>query len=948
MAAVWHASAAASLWNGNDVHFLTAFNDGVLRTAKAWQICAGNTQHVYFATQEALYHYDGSTWRSYRLPNRADVRAVYLSDDGREVYVGGINIYGKFNAAENGEMKFERLGGNARDLGNSWGIFHSDGALFIQGDYAVGVLRGDKLTYIEAGGPVRSSAMLNGLFFATTDDGLKMLMGNRLVNAPGAEALRGKNLRRLASDGKRMLVVTQSDGAYLYDGAVLERIAAADPVYARMGTMFSGAVHGNRVALGSVENGLAVINLKDGTTEHYHEANGLPNNTVLSLAFDGRGDLWAGLDQGLAKVHLSMPATTLSNRLSHIGSGYTALVTGGRLLAGTNRGLFERVGGEFRPAGIFGQQVWFLGDVLGRTLCGADNGLFDITSGQPARVGSLSGVWEVQPMLGNADRALVGTYSGLFVIERSAGGWRTAGNIAGAEGSFANFVQLPGNRLLMAESTRGITLISYDPARMRLSRYSVIDHAAGEDLKTSAVLSKTGSTVWLTTAGKILRWDNARSTFTEDRTILSGLKPRGRLLRFEQAHGFFWLLTDQELIRFTTGPDGKPDRVRSVSVLPQPYRPMYSGRILSIVSPECASLATYDGYTTLHFGPEAETEADFKRVLISEVSVTGSCDSLLFVSNAANLRPQPRLAPSLNSLRFVYGNAHDVLKGNVLYRLRMDKDEWSAWSPAISKEFSNIEPGSHIFSVEARYATGDTAQDSFEFTVLPPWWRSVWAKTVYILLAIMLLGLALWLERRHQMRRQTHALAAKEQEIRETRNEMERQRVLKDQEIENIEQKRVDETARHKALEMANALTLLASKNQILIDINKELTDVHSRIHSAEERKAILAIKSHIDTSMRTDEVLKRVEDEFDIVHNGFLKALRDRFPDLSVQERRMCAYLKMNLSTKEIAPILNLSERGAESMRFRIRKKMGLDRYGNMSKFLNEVEKGLVDEDGK
>ena len=56
MAAVWHASAAASLWNGNAVHFLTAFNDGVLRTAKAWQICAGNTPHVYFATQEALNH----------------------------------------------------------------------------------------------------------------------------------------------------------------------------------------------------------------------------------------------------------------------------------------------------------------------------------------------------------------------------------------------------------------------------------------------------------------------------------------------------------------------------------------------------------------------------------------------------------------------------------------------------------------------------------------------------------------------------------------------------------------------------------------------------------------------------------------------------------------------------------------------------------------------------
>lgn len=77
------------------------------------------------------------------------------------------------------------------------------------------------------------------------------------------------------------------------------------------------------------------------------------------------------------------------------------------------------------------------------------------------------------------------------------------------------------------------------------------------------------------------------------------------------------------------------------------------------------------------------------------------------------------------------------------------------------------------------------------------------------------------------------------------------------------------------------------------------------------------------------------------------MKRLHARHPDLSNNERMMCAYLKMNLSTKEIAPLLNISVRGVETIRYRLRKKFGLEREDSLTDYLSnstvEFEKEVL-----
>ena len=76
----------------------------------------------------------------------------------------------------------------------------------------------------------------------------------------------------------------------------------------------------------------------------------------------------------------------------------------------------------------------------------------------------------------------------------------------------------------------------------------------------------------------------------------------------------------------------------------------------------------------------------------------------------------------------------------------------------------------------------------------------------------------------------------------------------------------------------------------------------------------------------------------FDLIHNDFLKRMKQKHPNLTPKDLKLCAYLKMNLSTKELAPLLNISVRGVEISRYRLRKKLGIPNDYNLNDYMMGV----------
>ncbi len=94
-------------------------------------------------------------------------------------------------------------------------------------------------------------------------------------------------------------------------------------------------------------------------------------------------------------------------------------------------------------------------------------------------------------------------------------------------------------------------------------------------------------------------------------------------------------------------------------------------------------------------------------------------------------------------------------------------------------------------------------------------------------------------------------------------------------------------------------------------------------------------MQDDIKHNIEHDNNWKRFAENFDLVYENYLMRLSERFPNLTISDKKLCAYLKMDLSSKDIAPLLNMSFRSVEMSRYRLRKKMVLDRDINLSEFL-------------
>lgn len=181
----------------------------------------------------------------------------------------------------------------------------------------------------------------------------------------------------------------------------------------------------------------------------------------------------------------------------------------------------------------------------------------------------------------------------------------------------------------------------------------------------------------------------------------------------------------------------------------------------------------------------------------------------------------------------------------------------------------------------------------------------------------------------------------KDRQMKAMEKEYEEEKAEKEQQIVELEKEKIEYELKHKSQEMANLMINFVRKNEILTEIRGDLFQVMSTLKGDKEREArqmLVLVRNKIDSDIQGDEVLKKIEDQFDVVHNNFMKRLREKHPDLSNNERLMCAYLKMNLSTKEIAPLLNISIRGVETIRYRLRKKFGLEREDGLIDYLNNL----------
>ena len=934
-------------WNS----FIVNFNKKLYGNgAQTWQIAPYEDRWTYFANKNGLVQFDGDNWQLFPLNNSLDARAVLPSALHKRIYVGGVNEFGYFEPNAAGELTYrslsDTLASPMRYLGNVWGVHEADNILYFQGDERIVKLLDGECTLIDPGCKIDCSDLVNGVLYLSTDKGLRLLVGNELFPLNGAEQLPSNRIRGIVPYEDGVLVATAYHGLFYYDGQTLSPFITGAEDFMRRNEVFCITRQGNRIALGTVHNGLMLMDCTTRELSFFNENNGLQNNTVLSVAFDSSGNLWAGLDNGMAYVCLASPFTNLYSHPHH-GTGYAAAVQDGYLYLGTNRGLIYTSwpasrDGKKQPEirGISGSsgQVWNLCRVGDELFCLHDRGIFRVDGSALKRITDLTGTWTCQQVEGHPDLMYVGTYNGIWLLKKAGKEWRKLWKINNLGGSSRWFEQETA-RVLWIYFTDHISRVELTEDLSDVLSIKEYYQKDGFPSGRDVYVSKVKGRIYFPTPAGIYRHnpstDRMEPCLGMD-SLLGGSIPykylteHGDRLMALSPYGIY--ITDLDAARRASG--------RHVHLIQSPLLKLQpDNEILVPLSDSLMVLPNEDGFALFNLpGETSEPESGLPSG-IEAMYLSYPKDSLVYQVNFLGRKEVPKLGYAHNSVRFEYAVPFLLQDNEVRFQYRLNNARWSTPSTVHTKEYSNLHEGSYTFEVRTLFPDGTSASDVISFVILPPWYRSWPAYVCYLLLLVALMWALIRWDSARMNRKQQLVVVEKDQEIKEMEQEYEAEKVQREKQIIQLEKEKLEHDLQHKSQEMVNLMINFTRKSEMLTEIKTEIMKVAAELkgeNTRETKRQLILINGKIDANIQSDEVLKRIEEQFDLLHNNFMKRLHEHHPGLSNNERMMCAYLKMNLSTKEIAPLLNISVRGVETMRYRLRKKLGLEREDSLTDYLN------------
>jgi DNA-binding CsgD family transcriptional regulator len=367
---------------------------------------------------------------------------------------------------------------------------------------------------------------------------------------------------------------------------------------------------------------------------------------------------------------------------------------------------------------------------------------------------------------------------------------------------------------------------------------------------------------------------------------------------------------------------------------------------ISVINSSSVLYGAKEGFIV--YNPLVDFPADNNfNTYLRSVIISSTSDSLIFAGNFSEeyqiVQVQPKNSLPLmpyeyNSIRFTYSANFMNDYDQTMYQHMLEgfEDHWSAWHLQAENGYTNLSEGDYSLRVRAKniYNT-QSIETVYKFSILSPWYRSRFAYAGYSLLFLTSFLLVFgYMDRKYRESKINFELK-KQLEVDEIGNRLESLTQKTTEEIDKLKSEKLQSEVEFKNAELASSTMNLINKNKFIAHIKSDLSSIAKRSSSSELISELNKINKEIDKNISRDDDWDQFTFHFNSVHGDFTTRLTAEFGHLSGQDIRLCSYLRLNLSTKEIAQLLNISIRGVEISRYRLRKKLKLQRTDNLAEFI-------------
>jgi DNA-binding CsgD family transcriptional regulator len=766
---------------------------------------------------------------------------------------------------------------------------------------------------------------VNGIiYFAKRNNGIYKIVNGKEVLVSNDPKLNSSRLVGISNINKNLLFITSDNGFYYIDNDIV-RTWSSDYIDFDELTIYSSTqLKDGSLILGTISNGLMHITKEGRLKYSLNYEKGLSNNTVLSIFEDKKGNLWLGMDIGISHINLSSRFRIYDDAKGQIGTVYTSVVHQGDLYLGTNQGLFVKSrnnSGDFNFVEGTSGQVWTLKVIDDQLFCGHDLGTIIIKKDKiNTKISEANGTWDFKKIEGS-NLILQGNYSGLHVLENKFGKWKYRNKIEGFDIS-SRFFHFAKNKLFVNHESRGLYELDLSEDYKKIISSNLVESI---EKGSGSNFIKFSNSFYYTSADGVYQLSESSETFEKETVIsniLGSYTTTSTLLDVNSTEHIKWCFADNNILLMSPGSLSSKPNIEKIPVSLYNFKKVVTGfENLTKINDNDYLLGSSNGYFILK--SDAPKQDNTQKIHINNIEANINNEPKINLS----LSESPSLNYKNNNLNFNYsipqfGNIVDI---NYSYKLEGWSENWANWESKSTQAFKNLPYGKYNFKVKGKIGNTETANvSSFKFIIKRPWYISNGAIAVYVILILIFSVLIHSIYRRYYKRQQQKLLLKSQKEM--ALNELESSQKLMQLKNEKLE------------LVIENKNRELAISTMSLIKKNEFLNTIKTAIKQENTPQGLNKVIRIIDKNINNTDDWKLFKEAFDNADKDFLKLVKQKHPNLTPNDLKLCAYLRLNLSSKEIAPLLNISPRSVEVKRYRLRKKMDLPPKSSLTNYILDL----------
>ncbi|MDX8338999.1 triple tyrosine motif-containing protein [Draconibacterium sp. IB214405] len=899
------------------------FDQNIYKGARQnWSVSIAGNGVVYFANHKGLLSFDGTNWTMNKMPNNTIVRSVNAVADS-VVYAGGYRELGFWKPTPTGELVYTSLNQKAEAFLEAdpnmefWNIAVKDDYVYFQSFSNILTYHNDSIYRLhldggisvmnQIGDRILVSVRNNGIWEVENDDVKRIIFDDVLI---------GTTVKFIIpADYNNLLIGTADRGIFIWDGSELKQWNDDYTSYFIDNEVNRACRNKNgQYIIGSLVDGIVIFDRFGQLISKVNSRNGLPNNTVLGIASDERQNTWLALDIGLGFVSGRLNKSFVVKKLPGAGAIYSTAVFENKLYLGTNQGLFESSldlnNNEIKLVPGTQDQIWDLKVIDDELLIGHNSGSFALKNGEKRVISAEGGAFNFVQDPFHPELLLQSTYNRILVYNKTSEGIQFRNYIA----DFSNLIRYIefdhlGN-IWASHMHRGIFKIHVNDERTEKIEDTEYygEDTFGKD--HSIHVFKIEKRIVFTTGEKLYTFDDLTNSIIPYDTLNANLGEYAAANRIIKApNNYYWFIGTSSIGLFYI----VQSEVKLVKEFPTS---LFNDPLLVDGFENILPINEYTGILCLQNGLAFLDAAvsDSTTNLMSRYSPSARSIELQTNNGRSVFLPlstsKTEIKNTLNNLKFRFSfpllNEFPV---SYKYFLAGLNQQWSGNIADPEFQFERLPRGDYQLQVKAIDIWGNESQVyTFDFKILPP----LLATKVAIFLYMFILIGALLLFRRWG--------------VKQTQKKEQLQHEKRERELIRLRNDKLRGEVRFKSKELANSTMAIIRKNEFLIDLKNIVRKQKEELGSRYPDKYYNYLNNKIDENISSRDDRQIFESNFERAHEQFFQKMKNKYPDLTSSDLQLCAYLRMNLSSKEIAPLLGISIRGVENHRYKLRKKLRLE----------------------